>query len=120
MGQGPKQLPLIVGHLHHVGRQAGLLERREQLLGRVPVRVCLRLPHGHYLRAVGVRPGRPGNRPSMSWGGVAEAECLQAEAVLRATTAGPRRMTAAEIRAIVEQLTRLAAPVSQTSRLPAD
>ncbi len=45
------------------------------------------------------------------WINAAKAERLQAEAVLRATAAGPRRITAAEIRAIVEQLASLSAVV---------
>ncbi len=46
-----------------------------------------------------------------TWINSAKAERLQAEAILRATTAAPRRMTTAEIKTIVEELASLAAVV---------
>ena len=52
------------------------------------------------------------------WINSAKAEQLHAESVVRATSSGPRRMTAAEIRAIVEQPASLAAVVRDAD--PAD
>jgi site-specific DNA recombinase len=52
------------------------------------------------------------------WINAAKAERLQTEAIVRATTSAPRRLTAQEIKIIVEELASLAAVVRDAD--PAD